>query len=171
MRAKFNFGSSVADSDLVAFGQSLCQGAQAGEGQADLQSLAKTNFSNTSATDAYSMVLISEQNLCPGQVPVPKWHTIAVFTGNGDTNTSKFTISPPGDWVMKYSYNCSGQLIGTGNFIVNEDAMNNMNSSAVAINRLDAGAQGAWHVYGDAGQHYLQIQTQCPYTIRVRQKY
>jgi hypothetical protein len=89
------------------------------------------------------------------------------------TSTQQFTIKSAngGNWVMKYSYDCSGQLGGTGNFIVNEDSGNDSTSSAVAINNLDAGQTGAWHVYGDPGSHYLQIQTECPYTIRVRQKY
>ena len=68
---------------------------------------------------------------------------------------------------MKYTYDCSGQSGGTGNFIVNEDAGNDSTSSAVAINNLDAGQTGTWNVYGDAGGHYLKIETECPYTIHV----
>ena len=104
--------------------------------------------------------------------------TIATFTGHGDRRlvprpirTSRFTIRGNGNWVLKYTYDCSGQLGGEGNFIVDEDAMNNDNPSAVAINRLGSGGHGSWHVHGDAGRHYLEILTECPYKIRVVQKY
>jgi hypothetical protein len=40
--------------------------------------------------------------------------TIATFTGNGGTSTSKFTIGGNGNWVLRYSYDCSGQLGGEG---------------------------------------------------------
>jgi hypothetical protein len=97
--------------------------------------------------------------------------TIATFTGNGDTSTSKFTVRGNGNWVLKYSYDCSAQPGGEGPFMVDEDAMNNETPSAVAIFRLDSGGKGSWHVYGDEGRHYLQIQTECPYTISVVQKH
>jgi hypothetical protein len=97
--------------------------------------------------------------------------TIATFTGNGDTSTSQFTIRGNGNWVLKYSYDCSAQPGGEGIFIVDEDAMNNDTPSAVAIDRLDSGGKGSWHVYGDAGRHYLEILTECPYTISVLQQY
>ena len=120
---------------------------------------------------APQVVQLAEKDLCPAWLPPPRWHKIVVFTGSGDTSTQQFTITSAngGNWVMDYSYDCSGQLGGTGNFIVNEDAGNDSSPSAVAINNLDAGQTGAWHVHGDAGTHYLQIQTQCPYTIKVRQ--
>src|SRR5262249_54810511 len=104
--------------------------------------------------------------------------TIATFTGHGDRRlvprpirTSRFTIRGNGNWVLKYTYDCSGQLGGEGNFIVDEDAMNNDNPSAVAINRLGSGGRNSWHVHGDAGRHYLEILTECPYKIRVVPKY
>ncbi len=103
--------------------------------------------------------------------------TIATFTGHGDTSpprftrTSRFTIRGNGNWVLKYSYDCSGQLDGEGNFVVDEDAGYNDNPSAVFINRLGSGGHGSWHVHGDAGRHYLEILTECPYKITVAQKY
>jgi len=114
----------------------------------------------------------------PGTIGTGHMVTIATFTGHGDRSpvprlirTSRFTIRGNGNWVLKYSYDCSGQLGGEGNFIVDEDAMNNDNPSAVAINRLDSGGHGSWHVHGDAGRHYLEILTECRYKIRVVQKY
>jgi hypothetical protein len=97
--------------------------------------------------------------------------TIATFTGNGDTSTSKFTIRGNGNWVLKYSYDCLGQPGGEGPFFVDEDALNNDTPSAVFIDRLGSGGKGSWHVYGDAGRHYLEILTECSYTISVVQKH
>jgi hypothetical protein len=73
--------------------------------------------------------------------------------------------------VLKYSYDCSGAPGSGGSFTVFEDALNNYTPSAVFINRLGSGGKGSWHVYGDAGRHYLQISTDCAYTISVVQKH
>jgi len=97
--------------------------------------------------------------------------TIATFTGNGGTSTSKFTIGGNGNWVLRYSYDCSGQLGGEGSFFVDEDALNNDTPSAVFIDRSGSGGKGSWHVHGDAGRHYLEILTECAYTISVVQKH
>jgi hypothetical protein len=40
----------------------------------------------------------------------------------------------------------------------------------VSITNLDSGQTGVWLVHNDAGQHYLRISTDCPYTIQVLQK-
>jgi hypothetical protein len=129
------------------------------------------------ASDTRAMVRLAETDICPAYLPEPAWHTVARFTGHGGTfpprpaRTSRFTIRGTGNWVLRYSYDCSGQPGGKGNFIVDEDAMYNDNLSAVAINRLGSGGHGSWHVHGDAGRHYLEILTECPYKITVVQKY
>lgn len=111
----------------------------------------------------------------PSPVHTPTWHTIASFSGaNGYTgNTTQFTISPAnsGNWVMKYSYNCAGQSGGNGNFIVDEDNGNDSSGNGVQLNNLNAGQTAQDNLYGDAGTHYLYIQTQCPYTITAQQEY
>ena len=71
--------------------------------------------------------------MCPAYLPKKTWHTIARFTGRGDTNTARFTIGGKGNWVLRYSYDCSAQPFGFGNFFVDEDAMNTDNPSAVAL--------------------------------------
>ena len=96
--------------------------------------------------------------------------TIATFSGSGDASTAQFTIHGNGNWVLTYSYDCSAQPGGEGLFIVDEDAMNNETPSAVAIDRLGSGGKGSWHVYGDAGRHYLEILTECTYAISVVQQ-
>jgi hypothetical protein len=127
----------------------------------------------TAAVVAVSIAVLV--TMLPNQPNLSGWHTIATFHSpnpSGQTNTSKFTISPPGNWAMKYTYDCSSEPTGTGNFIVDEDAGNDTANSrgAVFINNLDSGRSGVWFVNNDAGQHYLQIDAFCPYTINVLQK-
>ena len=132
----------------------------------------------TAAVVAVSIAVLVA--IWPNEPNLSGWHTIATFRslgvgptgGNINTiNTSKFTIRPPGNWAVKYSYDCSGQDTGTGNFVVNEDGGNNPgNPSAVFINHDDAGKTGVSLAQNDAGQHYLEIQTDCSYTITVLQE-
>lgn len=176
MRSQYNFNSAVSDSSIADFGRNICMNAQTGgASQSSLESLAQSSWTNIKSADAYGMVRVAEQDLCPSYLPAQTWHTIATFTGSSNTNTAQFTIQPydSSNWVMKYTYTCSGQMTGTGNFIVNEDGGNDSSgtSSSVQLNNLDSGQNSQTNVYGDAGTHYLQIQTQCPYTITVMQKY
>lgn len=163
--------SPVADSDIATFGAGVCTGRRAGQSQAVVTSGAKSQWTNTSASDAYTMTRLAEADMCPAYLPKKTRHTIARFTGSGDTNTARFTIRGNGNWVLRYSYNCSAQPFGFGNFFIDEDAMNTDNPSAVAVNRLSRRGHGSWHVHGDKGRHYLAIQTKCSYTMSVVQKY
>jgi len=170
MRTHYNF-AGVADSDIATFGTSVCTGRQAGQSQANVTSGAKSQWTHTSASDAYTMTRLAEADMCPAYLPKKTRHTIARFTGRGDTNTARFTIRGNGNWALRYSYDCSAQPGRFGNFFIDEDAMNNDNPSAVAVDRLGRGGHGSWHVHGDAGRHYLAIQTGCSYTITMSQKY
>jgi hypothetical protein len=172
MRTRFSFGGDVVDSDIANFGAGVCTGRRAGQSQAVLTSGAKSQWTNTSASDAYTMTRLAEADMCPTYLPKKTWHTIARFTGHGDTNTARFTIRGDGNWVLRYSIDCSAQPFGFGNFFVDEDAMNTDNPSAVAVVTGGApGGHGSWHVHGDAGRHYLAIQTKCSYAMSVVQKY
>jgi len=177
IRGRYHVAGGVADSDIANFGTSVCTGRKAGQSEDYLTSAAMSQVTHAPASDTRAMVRLAEADMCPAYLPEPTWHTVARFTGHGDTfppqpsRTSRFTIRGNGNWVLKYSYDCSGQPGGEGNFTVYEDAMYNANPSAVAINRVDSGGHGSWHVHGDAGRHYLEILTECPYKITVAQKY
>jgi uncharacterized RDD family membrane protein YckC len=164
IRGHYNIAGAMADSAIANFGDGVCTGRQAGHSEDYLTSAAMSQVTNTSASDARAMVRLAETDICPAYLPKLTWHTVAKFTGHGDRRlvphlirTSRFTIRGRGNWLLKYSYDCSGQPGGRGNFAVDEDAMNNGNPSAVAINRLDSGGHGSWHVHGDVGRHYLQF--------------
>jgi hypothetical protein len=89
----------------------------------------------------------------------PRAHVIAVFTGSGIENTARFTT--PSDWTLKWSYNCAS--IGfSGNFIVGEDSFGSVN-----VNELGMHGHGTTHGYSDAGRHYLSVNSECHWKLKV----
>lgn len=87
---------------------------------------------------------------------------IASFTGSGIENTAKF--SAPSDYTVNWSYSCAafGQ---SGNFIVSGDGGSDFGGASV--DELGNGGHGTTHVYGDAGSHYLGIDSECSWSIQV----
>jgi hypothetical protein len=59
--------------------------------------------------------------------------------------------------LLHWRYDCSAY--GTGNFIVSEDGGNDF--SGASVSELGAGGHGVTHLYGDAGSHYLSIDSEC----------
>ena len=94
----------------------------------------------------------------PPAAPV-KPHVIAVFHGDGIQNTPQFTT--PASWVLRYSFDCAafGQ---SGNFAVTESGL-----GSVAVNRLALRGHGVTRGYSDAGRHYLEVNSECRWTMRV----
>lgn len=92
----------------------------------------------------------------------PSGKTVATFSGSGIENTPKFTVTDT--WKLDYSFDCSG--FGTsGNFIVDEDGGSDF--SGVSVNELGMGKSGSTYAYGDAGTHYLQINSECSWNVKV----
>jgi hypothetical protein len=85
---------------------------------------------------------------------------IATFSGSGIANTARFTVS--GTWRLDYSFNCSA-LGQAGNFIVMEDG----SFGAMAVDELAESKTGSSYAYSDAGRHYLEIDSECSWTVRV----
>jgi len=176
MRSQFGFKGTSAQA-IAAIASQVCNERLSGASQAaTTKDVVSDNGLTGGGSAGYGPVIrLAETDLCPAQLPPPQTYIIATFSGSSDTNTPQFTITAndSGNWVMKYTYNCAGQIGGTGNFIVNEDGGNDPtgSSSAVSLNNLDAGQTSSTNVYDDAGTHYLQIETECPYTITVEQTY
>jgi hypothetical protein len=91
-----------------------------------------------------------------------KAHTVATFTGSGQENTSRFTVTST--WKLVYSFDCSnfGQA---GNFAVTEDGGNDLNG--VSVNDLAMSKGASTWGYDDAGTHYLQINSECVWKVKV----
>jgi Protein of unknown function (DUF2510) len=94
--------------------------------------------------------------------PSPAASTVATFTGSGQENTPRFTVTST--WKLVYSFSCSdfGQA---GNFIVREDG--GADSSGVSVNDLAVSKSASTWGYDDAGSHYLQIDSECAWKVRV----
>lgn len=85
---------------------------------------------------------------------------LATFKGTGTENTAKFTVS--GTWKLTWSYNCAafGQ---SGNFIVLTDD----GGAGASVNELGMRGHGSTYAYGDSGRHYLAVNSECPWRIKV----
>jgi len=88
-------------------------------------------------------------------------HTVATFTGSGQQNTPRFTVTAT--WKLVYSFNCEsfGQ---SGNFQVYEDGGNDFNLS---VNDLAMSKSASTWAYDDAGTHFLQVNSECAWKMKV----
>jgi hypothetical protein len=89
-------------------------------------------------------------------------HVIATFSASGIENTAKFTV--PANWTLHWSYNCSafGQA---GNFAVLEDG--GADFGGATVNELGTAGHGITHAYGDSGSHYLEVDSECAWSMQV----
>jgi len=97
----------------------------------------------------------------PAARPV-RARTVATFTGSGQQNTPRFTVTAT--WKLVYSFNCSnfGQQ---GNFAVLEDGGGDLNG--VTVNDLATSKSASTWGYDDAGTHYLEIDSECAWKVSV----
>ncbi len=89
---------------------------------------------------------------------------IVRLNGSGTQNTPTFTT--PSRWHLSWSYwGCPG---GTSNFAVDEyNADGSPDPSGVSVNELGTGrGPVATYAYGDAGTHYLSVNTEgCSWSL------
>lgn len=89
---------------------------------------------------------------------------ITRFNGSGTQNTPTFTT--PDSWHLSWSYwGCPG---GTSNFQVTEyNADGSIDPNGVSVNELSTGrGPVATYAYGDAGTHYLSVNTEgCSWSL------
>ena len=88
--------------------------------------------------------------------------TIATFSGSGIENTPEFTVTST--WKLDYTFSCAA-FGSSGNFQVFEDGGSDFNG--VSVNELSAGQTGSTWAYGDAGTHYLEVNSECSWTVKV----
>jgi len=94
--------------------------------------------------------------------PKPAARTVAKFSGSGQENTPQFTVTAT--WKLEWSYDCSA-FGTTGNFIIDEDGGGDL--SGVNVNELGNGKSGTTYAYGDGGTHYLSVNSECDWHVRV----
>jgi hypothetical protein len=89
-------------------------------------------------------------------------HVVATFSGSGIENTPKFTVTST--WKLDYSFGCQN-FGSSGNFMVSEDGGNDFNG--VDVNDLAVTKTGSTWAYDDSGTHYLEIDSECNWTVKV----
>jgi hypothetical protein len=99
----------------------------------------------------------TEQASRPAMTP----HAVATFTGSGTENTPKFTVTST--WELDYSFSCRN-FGSSGNFMVFEDGGNDFNG--VDVNDLAVSKTGSTWAYDDSGTHYLEIDSECNWTVK-----
>jgi hypothetical protein len=97
----------------------------------------------------------------PSRAAVATAKTVATFSGSGITNTAQFTVSST--WKLDYSFDCSN-FGYAGNFIVMEDGGL---SGAMNVNELAMSKTGSSYAYNDAGTHYIEVNSECSWTLKV----
>ncbi len=106
-------------------------------------------------------VTVTATPAAPATTAPASGSTVATFSGSGIQNTSKFTVSDT--WKLDYSYwACPG---GQGNFIVNEDGGEDFGGASV--NQLGSGGSASTMGYGDSGTHYLSVNSECSWSVKV----
>jgi hypothetical protein len=94
--------------------------------------------------------------------PVPlKAKTVATFSGSGVQSTPPFTVTST--WRLDYKFDCSS-FGYKGNFIVMEDGGL---TGAMDVNALAMTKSGTSYAYNDAGQHYIKVDSECAWTLKV----
>jgi hypothetical protein len=150
---------------VVAFFAVFGIGAAAGSGGKTGSSAgpAPTVTVTETETEPGPTVTTSAQAAAPSPSATPQQaaHTVATFSGSGQQNTPKFTVTDT--WKLKYSFDCSdfGQ---SGNFQVYEDGGNDY---ALSVNDLAKSKSASTLAYNDAGSHYLQVNSECTWTMKV----
>lgn len=97
--------------------------------------------------------------------PAPGANQIIVrFNGSGTQNTPSFTT--PDSWHLSWSY--WGCPSGTSNFqVIEYNADGSLDPNGVLVNELGTGrGPVATYTYGDAGTHYLSVNTEgCSWSL------
>lgn len=123
----------------------------------------KGSGSDTAAPAASSAPAASAAAAKPAQsAKAAVARTVATFTGSGQSNTPRFTVTAT--WKLVYSFSCEafGQ---SGNFQVYEDGGSDFNG--VSVNDLAMSKSATTWAYNDAGAHYLQVNSECSWKMKV----
>lgn len=92
--------------------------------------------------------------------PVEK--VVLQLTGSSSKTTQSFTTG--NDWSIKYSFDCSS-FGDSGNFQVYVYTDDDL--SDVPVNALAAKGSDTTYEHGSAGSHYLEMNSECSWTVTV----
>jgi hypothetical protein len=157
------YSNTGTDADIATVGSQICSARQSGNSQSTVVAALRRG-GNQWALPLAKVVKAAEKNMCRQYLPKPPRVT-ARFNGSGIQNTTSFTV--PAQWHLSWAYwGCSG---GTGNFIVEEyNTDGSPDSNGVTVNELGSGrGPVATYAYGDSGQHYFSVDSECSWSLAV----
>ena len=94
----------------------------------------------------------------PASSAPPAPAVVLSISGSGEQTTQGFSTGP--NWGVTYSYNCSA-LGMQGNFIVSDE------NGIPLVNELGTSGSATTYEHSDPGRHYLQVESECSWTIQV----
>jgi hypothetical protein len=96
----------------------------------------------------------------------PQSVTLLKVSGMGSEATPHFS-SPTGNYKVSWSYSGNADQYGGSNFIITEDASNDMNAPLSLPDDIAATGQGSAETAGDPGSHFFNVQSVGSWTITV----
>ena len=144
-------------SGLIAFGCLIVLIIVANSGGSSSSSGA-ANTATQAAAPSSAAATTAPPSASPSKPPAA--HTVATYSGSGIENTPQFSVTAT--WKLDYSFDCS-DFGYKGNFIVMEDG----SFGAMSVNGLAISKSGSSYAYNDAGTHYLEINSECSWTVKI----
>lgn len=92
----------------------------------------------------------------------PATSVVLTASGNGIKTTKQFTVAD--NWSLKYTYDCSS-FGSQGNFQVFEKGGDN--DGLPLVNELNSKGGDVTYQHSDAGQHSLEVNSECSWTVTV----
>jgi hypothetical protein len=106
---------------------------------------------------------VGSKPAAPAAAPAgPADKVVLEGSGNGIKNTANFTTGS--DWSIAYTFNCAS-FGYKGNFQIY--AYDGSQLSGVPANELAMKGGATSYQHGDSGTHYLEINSECAWTVKV----
>ena len=144
-------------SGLIAFGCLIVLIIVANSGGSSSSSGAANTATQATAPSS-AAATTAQPSASPSKTPAA--HTVATYNGSGIENTPQFTVTAT--WKLDYSFDCT-DFGYQGNFIVMEDGT----FGAMSVNGLAMSKSGSSYAYNDGGTHYLKINSECSWTVKI----
>ncbi len=90
--------------------------------------------------------------------------TLLATSGSGQYQTARYTVGGTGDYDIDWTYS-EGSMGTSVNFQIYGDGGSDF--AVTDPNQLGTGGSGVVHVYNDAGTHYLQVNSEGDWTLKV----
>jgi hypothetical protein len=90
--------------------------------------------------------------------------TLLTTSGSGQYQTARYTVGGAGDYDIDWTYR-EGSMGTSVNFQIYGDGGSDF--AVTDPNQLGTGGSGVVHVYNDAGTHYLQVNSEGGWTLKV----